>query len=61
MQKQVERKVPLTVQMLKSKIEEVKGAVMICYPMGLPNWDAMRLILEDQDDGPSSVCSSSET
>lgn len=54
-QKQVERKVSLTAKMLESKIEEVKGAVVICYPMGLPQWDAMRLILEGSDDGPSSV------
>lgn len=51
----MERKVALTAKMLQDKIEEVKGAVMICYPMGLPQWDAMRLILEGSDDGPSSV------
>ena len=45
----------LTVKMLQDKIEEVKGAVMICYPMGLPKWDAMRLIVEDADEGTSSV------
>ena len=55
LQKQVERKVCLTAKMLEEKIQEVKGAVMICYPMGLPAWDPMRLILEGQDDGPSSV------
>ena len=55
MQKQVERKVCLTAKMLEDKIEEVKGAVLICYPMGVPQWDAMRLILEGQDEGASSV------
>jgi hypothetical protein len=55
MQKQVERKVCLTAKMLENKIDEVKGAVMICYPMGLPQWDAMRLILEGQGEGASAV------
>lgn len=54
-QKQVERRVCLTVKMLQDKVEEVKGAVMICYPMGLPKWDAMRLIVEDSDEGTSAV------
>jgi hypothetical protein len=55
-QKQVDRKVPLNQKMLLGKLEEVKGAVMICYPMGLPQWDAMRLIVEDNDEGTCSVC-----
>jgi hypothetical protein len=42
--------------MLSEKIEEVKGAIMISYPMGLPQWDAMRLIVEDSDEGTASVC-----
>jgi hypothetical protein len=54
-QKNVERKVCLTAKMLQDKIEEIKGAVMICYPMGLPKWDAMRLILEGEDEGVSAV------
>lgn len=28
---------------------------MICYPMGLPAWDPMRLIIDGSDDGPASV------
>ena len=58
MQKQVERKVALTESMLKDKLLEVKGAVMICYPMGLPQFDPMRMILDGQDGGPAAVRSS---
>jgi hypothetical protein len=56
LQKQVDRKVPLNSKMLSEKVEEVKGAIMICYPMGLPQWDVMRLIVEDSDEGTASVC-----
>eukprot|EP00892_Ulva_mutabilis_P009617 jgi/Ulvmu1/7027/UM033_0086.1 len=52
--KQVDRKVALTKPMIEEKMQEVKGAVMICYPMGLPAWDPMRLILDGQDGGPAS-------
>lgn len=55
MQKQVERKTALTESMLKDKLLEVKGAVMICYPMGLPQYDPMRMILDGQDSGPAAV------
>lgn len=41
--------------MLRDKLQEVKGAVMICYPMGIPQWDAMRMILDGEDDGPAAV------
>ncbi|CAM6109031.1 unnamed protein product [Calypogeia fissa] len=36
---QVLYKVPLTKGMLKEAITNVRGAVTICYPMGLPNYD----------------------
>ncbi|KAL2633962.1 hypothetical protein R1flu_005441 [Riccia fluitans] len=36
---QVEGKISLTVAMLKEGIDLVRGAVMICYPMGLPQYD----------------------
>lgn len=57
MQKQVDRKVTLNRAMIEEKLQEVKGAVMICYPMGLPAWDPMRLIMDGEDGGPASVCS----
>jgi cilia- and flagella-associated protein 298 len=55
MQKQVGHKVALTESMLKDKLQEVKGAVIICYPMGLPQFDPMRMILDGQDGGPAAV------
>ena len=33
---QVAKKVYLTKKMLLEKIDEIRGAVMICYPAGLP-------------------------
>ena len=43
-------KVYLTKKMLLEKVDEIRGAVMICYPMGLPEWDNVRLALEDTED-----------
>lgn len=31
-------------------IQNIKGAVMMAYPMGLPEWDVVRLNLEDAED-----------
>ena len=36
--------------MLKDAIDNIRGAVMICYPMGLPEWDLIRENLEDKED-----------
>ena len=47
---QVAKKVYLTKKMLLEKIDEIRGAVMICYPAGLPEWDNVRLSLEDNED-----------
>lgn len=55
MQKQVGHRVALSESMLKDKLQEVKGAVMMCYPMGLPQFDPMRMILDGQDGGPAAV------
>lgn len=38
-QVQVVNKVPLTAAVLKESIDLVRGAVKICYPMGLPHYD----------------------
>uniref|UniRef100_A0A7S3QXZ8 Uncharacterized protein n=1 Tax=Dunaliella tertiolecta TaxID=3047 RepID=A0A7S3QXZ8_DUNTE len=46
---QVARKVPLTHAALREAVDNVRGAVMICYPMGLPEWDLVRLLLEDKE------------
>lgn len=47
---QVAKKVPLTVAMLEEAIDTVRGAVMIAYPMGLPEWDLVRQCLEGTEE-----------
>jgi len=47
---QVARKVCLSEQMLLEAIDNIRGAVMICYPMGLPEWDLVRENLESKED-----------
>lgn len=44
------RKVAMSKTVLLDAIREVKGAVMICYPMGLPEWDLVRQCLDDTED-----------
>jgi hypothetical protein len=42
---------------LKEAVDNIRGAVMICYPMGLPEWDLIRMLLEDREgDACSQVC-----
>lgn len=42
---------------LKDAIDNIRGAVMICFPMGLPEWDLVRLLLEDKEgDVSAQVC-----
>jgi len=48
--KQVTMRVALTAQVLKEKIDNIRGAVTIAYPMGLPAWDPIPHILEDKDE-----------
>lgn len=45
-----ERKIPMVKKTLLDAIDAVRGAVMICYPMGLPEWDLVRCCLEDMED-----------
>lgn len=47
---QVEQRIPLTIAALEEKIDLVRGAVMICYPMGLPDYDFVRIALEDREE-----------
>ena len=47
--KQVAAKVYLTRKLLAGKVDEIRGAVMICYPMGLPEWDLVRQCLDDTE------------
>ncbi|KIZ02636.1 putative Uncharacterized protein C21orf59 like protein [Monoraphidium neglectum] len=44
------RKEPLTKAALLAAIDNIRGAVMICYPMGLPEWDFVRQCLEGRED-----------
>ncbi|KAF8067412.1 CFAP298 [Scenedesmus sp. PABB004] len=46
----VARREPLTARGLEGAIDLVRGAVMICYPMGLPEWDFVRACLEGRED-----------
>lgn len=48
--KQVTMRVALTPELLKEKIDNIGGAVTIAYPMGLPEWDPVPLILQDKDE-----------
>ncbi len=49
-QDQVARKVCLSEKALTDAIDNIRGAVMICYPMGLPEWDLIRENLEDKEE-----------
>lgn len=50
LQSHAERKQPLTAAALQSAIDNIRGAVMICYPQGLPEWDFVRQCLEERED-----------
>lgn len=41
----------LTAGALQERLGNIRGAVTMAFPMGLPEWDAVRLLLEDKDDG----------
>ncbi len=41
------RGVALTARGLQEKVDNVRGAVAMAWPMGLPAWDPVRLMLED--------------
>jgi hypothetical protein len=49
-QNHVQQKKPLTAAALQSAIDNIRGAVMICYPQGLPEWDMVRQCLEERED-----------
>lgn len=37
----------LTARGLQEKVDNIRGAVAMAYPMGLPAWDPVRLMIED--------------
>jgi hypothetical protein len=43
------QKQPLTAAALEAAIDNIRGAVMICYPAGLPAWDFVRQCLEGRE------------
>jgi hypothetical protein len=46
---QVQRKLPTSGAALEEAISNMRGAVMIVYPMGLPDYDHVRMILEERE------------
>ena len=49
-QNQVVAKVVMKKAELAEHIDLIRGAVMICFPMGLPEWDNVRLAIEDTEE-----------
>ena len=50
LQDQVGRKVLLTKAALEEAIDNIRGAVMIAFPQGLPEWDLVRQGLEGTEE-----------
>lgn len=48
--KQVEANVCMTTDMVKDALDQLRGAVMIVYPMGLPPYDPIRMEFENKED-----------
>ena len=43
------KKLALTMPMLQEKLDNIRGAVTMAYPMGLPEWDTIRVTIEGVD------------
>ncbi len=50
LKKQVEANVCVTMDLVKEALDQLRGAVMIVYPMGLPPHDPIRMEFENQED-----------
>lgn len=48
-ERQVQMKQPITAKALEDALSNIRGAVMIVYPMGLPDYDIVRQILEERE------------
>lgn len=48
--KQAEANVCVTMEMVKDALDQLRGAVMIVYPMGLPPHDPIRMEFENNED-----------
>lgn len=53
---QIVKKVALTEVGLNEKLSNVRGAVIMAFPMGLPKWDTVKVLL-DGDEALKVVCS----
>lgn len=42
--RQFENKVEFTEEMLQDHVDKIRGALMIAYPMGLPDWEPARQV-----------------
>lgn len=49
-QKQVQAGVCVGMEVVTDALEQLRGAVLIVYPMGLPPHDPIRMELEDKED-----------
>eukprot|EP00947_MAST-08B_sp_MAST-8B-sp1_P005003 g5003.t1 len=45
----VARREPQQLDLLQEKIDHIRGAVMIAFPMGLPAYDTVRVLIEGND------------
>ena len=48
-QSQVQKRVALNETCIHDKLSNIRGAVMIAYPMGLPEWDLVKVGLDSLD------------
>uniref|UniRef100_A0A8D0ECC8 Cilia and flagella associated protein 298 n=1 Tax=Salvator merianae TaxID=96440 RepID=A0A8D0ECC8_SALMN len=48
--KQVQANICVNMAMVKDALDQLRGAVMIVYPMGLPPYDPIRMEFEDKED-----------
>lgn len=46
----MEANVCVTTSMVKDALDQLRGAVMIVYPMGLPPYDPIRMEFENKED-----------
>ncbi|KAJ3121776.1 hypothetical protein HK098_003410 [Nowakowskiella sp. JEL0407] len=56
-QKNVKLNKPLRLPQLKDCFDNIRGAITIVYPMGLPEWETVREIIENNEDLSGSVAS----
>ena len=40
------KKIPMTREKLQEKLDNIRGAVTMAYPMGLPEWDTVKLTID---------------